>query len=236
MKICHLVPIYLPGILPGCSKYIQDISEILSKRNHQITVLTANAITGRGWVDPLFGKYSSKKEETINAVRVKRLKNRWQITSTMYLLKNVAWNLLPDSMGNVVSLLSAGPYLSNLKKELNKEKYEIIHVTAFPFSLVWLVWKVCKALGKPFVCTPLIHFEDPRHKNPLLWKALKEATGVIACSNYEKEGMMKMGVHPSKIHLIPMGINVNEWEDCDGKRFRRKYGFIGKRMIPFVGT
>ena len=51
-------------------------------------VLTANAVTGRGWVDPLFGEYSSKKEEMINGVRVKRLKTRWQITSTMYILKN----------------------------------------------------------------------------------------------------------------------------------------------------
>ena len=25
MNICHIVPIYLPGILPGCSRYIQDI-------------------------------------------------------------------------------------------------------------------------------------------------------------------------------------------------------------------
>jgi glycosyltransferase involved in cell wall biosynthesis len=236
MKICNIVPIYLPGILPGCSKYIHDISQILTKRNHQVTILTADAITGRGWVDPLFGKFASKKEETISGVRVKRLKTRWQITSTMYLLKEMAGHVLPNSVGGIISLLSAGPYLSNLRKEFNKEKYEVIHVTAFPFSLVWLVWKACKALGKPFVCTPLIHFEDPSHKNPLLWKALKDATTVIACSNYEKEGMMKMGVHPSKIHLIPMGINFGEWEDCNGERFRRKYGLTGKRLILFVGT
>jgi len=236
VNVSHIVPIYLPGILPGCSKYVQDISSILLEKSHNVTILTADAITGRGWVDPVFGKYSSKKEEMISGMRVKRLKTRWQITSTMYLLRKIARNFLPNSVDGIISLLSAGPYLSNLKKELNKEKYEVIHVTAFPFSLVWLVWKACKALGKPFVCTPLIHFEDPSHKNPLLWKALKEATRVIACSNYEKEGMIKMGVHPSKIHLIPMGINFGEWEDCNGERFRRKYGLIGKRLILFVGT
>jgi glycosyltransferase involved in cell wall biosynthesis len=236
MKICQFVPIYLPGILPGCSKYIQDVSETLSKRSHDVVVLTADAITGRGWVDPLFGKYSSKKEETINGVRVKRLETRWQITSTMHLIRKIVNGLLPHSIGNIVSLLSAGPYLSNLKKELYKEKYEVIHVTAFPFALVWLVWKACQALGKPFLCTPLIHFEDPGHKNPLLWKALKEASAVIASSNYEREEMVKMGIHPSKIHLIPMGINLDEWEDSNGERFRRKYGLKGKRIILFAGT
>ena len=45
-----------------------------------------------------------------------------------------------------------------------------------------------------------------------------------------------MGVHPSKIHLIPMGINLDEWGDSDGERFRRKYGLTGKRLLLFVGT
>jgi len=236
MNICHIVPIYLPGVLPGCSKYVHDISKKLTERGHLLTVLTADAITGRGWVDPLFGRYASKKEERISGVRVKRLKTRWQITSSMYLLKKMAGGFLPNSIGNIISLFSAGPYLSNLKKELREERYEIIHVTAFPFGLVWLAWKACKALGKSFVCTPLIHFEDPNHRNPLLWKALKDATGVIACSNYEREEMINMGIHPSKIHLVPMGINLNEWDESDGERFRRKYGLTGKRLILFVGT
>jgi glycosyltransferase involved in cell wall biosynthesis len=82
----------------------------------------------------------------------------------------------------------------------------------------------------------LIHFEDPNHKNPLLWKALREASAVIACSNYEREGMMGMGINPSKIHLIPMGINLEEWKNPDGDRFRRKYRLKGKKIILFAGT
>ena len=122
MNICHIVPIYLPGILPGCSKYVLDISEGLTRRGHLLTVLTANAVTGRGWADPLFGKYSPKKEEMINGVRVKRLKTRWQITLTMYLLKNIAGRLLPHSMGNIVSLLSAGSLPLKFGKRISKGK------------------------------------------------------------------------------------------------------------------
>jgi len=236
VNVSHIVPIYLPGALPGCSKYIQDISAILLKKGHRVTVLTADAVTGRGWVDPLFGRYALRKEEMINGVSVKRLKTRWHITLSMYLLKKATGNFLPASMGNIVSLLSAGPYLSDLEKELERDRYEVIHVTAFPFALVWLVWKACKTLEKPFVCTPLIHFEDPNHKNPLLWKALKDAAAVIACSNYEREEMMKRGIHPSKIHLIPMGTNLDEWGNVGGERFRRRYGLTGKRLILFVGT
>ena len=236
MKICHVVPIYLPGTLLGSSKYVHDISSGLAGRGHFVTVLTSNAITGRGWVDPLFGKYSSEKEEMINGVRVRRLKTQWQITSTMYLLKRGGGCLLPNAIGNLVSLLSFGPYLSNLKREFGNEGYEVIHVTPSPFALVHLVWKACKALGKPFVCSPFIHFEDPRFKNPLLWKALKDATLVIACSNYEKEGMTQMGIHPSKIVVVPMGINLKEWENVDGERFREKYGLKGRRVILFAGT
>ncbi len=235
MKICHITPIYSPGTLFGSSKYVQDISNGLAKRGHYLTILTANAITGRGWVDPLFGKYSSEKEEMINGVRVKRLKTRWQITSTMFLLKRIGGWFLPDSIGNIVSFLSAGPYLSNLKKEFQNERYGAIHVTPSPYALVYLVWKACKALKIPFVCSPFIHFEDPRFKNPLLWKVLEDATFVIACTHYEKERMIRMGIDPSKIHLIPMGINSNEWENADGEKFRRKYRLKGKKLILFAG-
>jgi len=235
MKICHVVPIYSPGTLFGSSRYVQDISNRLARKGHLLTVLTANAITGRGWVDPLFGKYSSEKEEMINGVRVKRLKTRWQITSTMFLLKRIGGWFLPDSIGNIVSFLSAGPYLSNLKKEFQNERYGAIHVTPSPYALVYLVWRACKALRVPFVCSPFIHYEDPRFKNPLLWKVLEDATFVIACTHYEKERMIRMGIDPSKIHLIPMGIDSNEWENADGERFRRKYGLKGKKLILFAG-
>jgi glycosyltransferase involved in cell wall biosynthesis len=235
VNICHITPIYSPGTLFGSSRYVQDISNRLARKGHLLTVLTANAITGRGWVDPLFGKYSSEKEEMINGVRVKRLKTRWQITSTMFLLKRIGGWFLPDSIGNIVSFLSAGPYLSNLKKEFQNERYGAIHVTPSPYALVYLVWRACKALRIPFVCSPFIHFEDPRFKNPLLWKVLEDATFVIACTHYEKERMIRMGIDPSKIHLIPMGIDSNEWENADGERFRRKYRLKGKKIILFAG-
>jgi glycosyltransferase involved in cell wall biosynthesis len=236
VNICHVVPIYLPGILPGCSKYVRDISNGLAKRGHDLTVLTSNAVTGRGWVDPLFGKYSSLKEERINQIRVKRLKTLWQITSASYLVKKVAGAFLPTSTRDTLSLFSAGPCLSGLKRELEKESYEIIHVTAFPFALVWLVRNACQSLGKPFVCTPLIHFEDPSHSNPLLWKALDDAASVIVCSNYEREGMIRKGIDPSRIHLIPMGIDLDEWANPVGERFREKYHLEGKKIILFAGT
>ena len=138
MKICHVVPIYSPGTLFGSSKYVQDISNGLAEKGHSLTVLTANAITGRGWVDPLFGKFSSMKEEVFNGVRVRRLKTRWPITSFMYLLRQKGGRLFPQGMADIISLLSFGPYLSNLKKEFENGQYEVIHVTPSPFALVYL--------------------------------------------------------------------------------------------------
>ena len=45
-----------------------------------------------------------------------------------------------------------------------------------------------------------------------------------------------MEVDPSKIHLIPMGINPDDWEDVDGGRFRRKHGLEGRKILLFAGT
>jgi glycogen synthase len=236
VKICHVTPIYLPGILPGCSTYIRAISEGLAKTGYSITLLTSNAITGRGWVDPVFGRYSATREETINGVRVRRLKNRWQITSTLYLLRRIAGPILPRSFNDIVALFSAGPYVTALDCELKKERYDLVHITAFPFGLFRLAGEACKAVGIPYICTPLIHFQDPAHRNPLLWMTLQDAAGVIACSGYEREGMIRMGIERSRIHLIPMGIHLTDWGKQNGERFRERYHLQGKKIVLFAGT
>jgi len=236
MKIGHVVPIYRPGILPGCAKYVQDISEALSKKGHSVTVLTANALTGRGWVDPLFGKYASKEEEVMDGVRVKRLPTRWQVTAAAYVVRRLAGRFLPPTVRNHVTLLSAGPYLASLKEELARGDYDVIHVTAFPFVIVRLVRDACRSLKRPFLCAPLIHFEDPLHQNPLLWDVLKEASVVIALSNYEKEGIIRRGVHSSRIRVIPPGVNLEEAKEAKGERFRARYELEGKQIVLFAGT
>ncbi len=235
MKICHVVPIYTPGTLFGSSKYIQDISKGLAIRGHHVTVLTANAITGRGWVDPLFGKYSPRKEEISDDVRVKRMRTKWGVTLSMYGLSRAGF-LFPDSIRNVVSILSVGPFLPGLEEEFEKEGYEAIHVTPAPFALVYLVWKACKAMGKPFVCSPFVHFEDPRFINPLLWRIIGDAVAIVACSYHEKERMEEMGIDPSKVVVLPMAIYPHEWKHAGGEVFRRKYGLEGKKVILFAGT
>jgi glycosyltransferase involved in cell wall biosynthesis len=48
--------------------------------------------------------------------------------------------------------------------------------------------------------------------------------------------MTQMGIHPSKITFVPMGINLNEWKNSNGERFRRKYDLKGKKIILFAGT
>jgi glycosyltransferase involved in cell wall biosynthesis len=45
-----------------------------------------------------------------------------------------------------------------------------------------------------------------------------------------------MGVDASKIHVIPMGINLAEWKSPDGERFRRRHHLEGKTLVLFAGT
>ena len=208
----------------------------MAQKGHRVTVLTSLAITGRGWVDPIWGTYASKREEIINGVRVKRLPTRWPITAFMHISRKVIGGLPSKPLRHFVSLLSAGPYLSHLKEELRAERYDVVHVTPLPFAIVWQVQRACRALKKPYICSPLIHFEDPRYDNPFLWKALQDAAGVIACSNYEREKIEERGILHSKIDMIPMGIDTGKWKDGGGEGFRRRYGLQGKKIILFAGT
>ena len=219
------------------ARNISEISQRSSpKEDIDLTVLTSNAITGRGWVDPFFGQYSSVKEETIDGVRVRRLKTRWQMTSTMYLLRQVANGFLPSSIENIVSLLSAGPYLPKLKAGISKGKIRSDPRHCLSIRPRLAGTKGLSISGKTFCLHPVDSFRRSKSQQSASLENPSRCRSVIACSNYEREGMIRKGIDPSGIHLIPMGIDLEEWANPDGERFREKYRLEGKKIILFAGT
>ena len=69
------------------------------------------------------------------------------------------------------------------------------------------------------------------------FKILHNASCVFALTEVEKEQYLKMGVDEDKIEIVPLGINLEEYEDLpDYGKFRSKFNIDeNDKLILFVG-
>ena len=68
--------------------------------------------------------------------------------------------------------------------------------------------------------------------------ALDLVDDVIAVSSEDKELMLKMGIEPSKISIVPHGVNGQDIRDAFSRRefWREQYSLEEKVIVFFHGT
>ena len=66
-------------------------------------------------------------------------------------------------------------------------------------------------------------------------RIIRDAAFCIAICPDEVEEFASLGVAESKITLIPNGINVEEYVECDTSNFRVKFNLSKKKIILFIG-
>jgi glycosyltransferase involved in cell wall biosynthesis len=95
--------------------------------------------------------------------------------------------------------------------------------------------------GKPLVATPLMHLGDAcvRAHFQMVHQvdAYRQAAAIVALSQAEAAAYLRLGVAPSRVHVIPMGIEPPPYEDdpIAIEAFRRKHRIDGP-LVAFLGA
>lgn len=260
LKIAHVIQRYLPAQLTGSENYIRYISEGLAKRGHEVTVLTSNAFDGKSIRDPVRGKFIKEKVEEINGVKVLRFKVNHFFSG--YPLLGFIRNKIPlqsignsfafsetartyfssrkDVIGGIKNLLTTlcvGPYTPQLYDHLVKSSYELVHVTPFPLTNVWIAARAARKTSIPLVCTPFMKV-DPSFWmlfNSFFYDVLVQSRAIFAGVSAEKELIASLSIDPKKIHIVPMGITPDDCIGGDGNSFRKKFELEDTFIVLFAG-
>jgi len=184
MRIVHIAPFYHP-VIGGVEEVVKRIAEYMASRGYEVYVVTYNRAR-------VGGIGSLLREETINGVRVIRLK--------------------PDIMW------SHGTYSSELPETLRKLKPDIVHVHVWRHPHVFQVAKLKKKLSFKAVLHSHAPFYKLKQLGFITWlyhrfvdvflrQTLREYEKIIALTSYEKNILVKrLGVEESKVTVIPNGI------------------------------
>ena len=130
-----------------------------------------------------------------------------------------------------------------IRKEI--KNYEIIHIHEHRQTLAIIVSHFARKNNIPYIVqshgSVLPFFQKEGLKNlfdkAFGFKILHNAACVFALTEVEKEQYLKMGVDEDRIEIVPLGINLEEYENLPSSgKFRSKFNISDEdKLILFVG-
>jgi glycosyltransferase involved in cell wall biosynthesis len=131
--------------------------------------------------------------------------------------------------------------LGSIKKSIGRA--DIVHLMGHWSVLNVLAYFFLRRLRKPYVVCPAgslpIYGRSKilkRAYNALLGnRIMRNASGVIAVTDGDKQHMGEYGVSEDKVVVIPNGVSIESRNDGDAEEFRKKHGLGEARILLFMG-
>ena len=187
MKIIRTIESFYPKV-HGPANQAFKISSELEKKEISCPVYTT-----------FFDVKKVSRKEIIDNVKVRRFKDKIRLFKYIY---------SPD-----------------MKKRLLKEKFDVIHSHCYRSYQSDLGYEVAKVKQKPFVLSTHGTLLSYKYFVKFPWnlvfefydsitqkRTAKKADAIIVNSSQEYKEALKFGIKKSKIHLIPVGIDYNDYK------------------------
>ncbi len=234
MKVAHFVHRYRPTI-GGAEQYMIDLSERLALKGHGVTVYTSRAISSDSWSNAL------PPGESIGGVRVKRFGSVPRTKMVWHMLHYGYANYpgRKDLMTQLAIFLGNGPISPSwfLSQYLDREKFDVVHATALPYSHVYYAYRFARRKRTPFVITPFVHTEQKSvFEVKYFFDVLRKADAVIAATDHEKRYLESRGIDGNKLHTVGLGIDFKELGEHGKAPFKPGIGLReDESYILFLG-
>ncbi len=230
MRFLIITQFYYPDTV-ALGQHLYDLSATLTGKGHQVHVITS----GHAY-ENMHERYLRK--ETINGVRVSRLRNTAFGKSTI--------------MGRATDIISFDLLLLWKLLFMRKKGYDIvIGMTSPPFTS-FISGKIARAKKIKFVywamdlqpelsiASGLLSEKNILAKLLLLagLSIFRKADSIIVLDKYMKQYLLSKGIHPRKISVIPLWpIMERVYEgEHEENPFRIAHQFTGKIVIMYSGN
>jgi glycogen synthase len=238
MKILHVCPRYWPAV-GGAERYVQELSERLAREGHDVTVYTTDAYDLELFWKPGFRRVPVR-EDVHNGVRIRRFPVRHlPLHFPLTLAVTLGLTVVPQ---RDLDLLVHHP--SPLVPELlraDADGFDVVHTSSLPYSsILYAGYRLARAAGARLIATPHAHFgyagsrwTGRMYGRPAQMWLLAQSDAVIAKTPREAAFLHARGVARDRLRVIGNGINRDEIEGGDGRRFRARHGLAADEPIVF---
>jgi glycosyltransferase involved in cell wall biosynthesis len=208
-----------------------EMGKRLAADGNEVTVYTTDAIDIQHYWLPGKDRIETR-HEVIDGVEVNRF-SVWRLPKHPQALRVLGKipGFLPKNLFSFPSPLVPGM----LAKIWTGQRFDIVHATALPYdSILYTGYRIAKKQGIPLVLSPFFHLgeegsDDVRrfYTRPHQMRLVRSADRVFVQTDIERDFLVGSGFPPGKMRLLGMGINPDELQGGNGKRFRDKHDLIG---------
>ena len=219
MNILHVVPSFAPCFSHGgVVNASYQIAKKQVEKGHNVSVYTTDNCSERL-------KFENNYNVDVEGIKV-------------FYFKNIS-----NKFKNKLTIDTPISLVNYLKKTIND--FDIIHIHEHRHSLAIFTHRYAVKNNVPYVLQahgsvlPFFQKEKLKEVFDKLWgfNILYDAKCVFALTEVEKEQYQKMGIKNEKIEIVPLGINLNEYDNLpQSGLFKSKYN-IGEneKIILFLG-
>ena len=219
MKILHVVPSFAPCFSHGgVVNASYEIAKKQVENGHDVTVYTTDSCSERL-------KFKDNYNVNVDGIKVFYFKN------------------LSNSIKNKLTIDTPVSSIPHIRKTISN--FDIIHIHEHRHSLAIATHRYARKNSVPYVLQahgsvlPFFQKEKLKEIFDKMWgfDILHDASKVFALTEIEKEQYLKMGVKDENIEIVPLGINLKEYENLPPKgNFKAKYGLRkDEKLILFLG-
>lgn len=235
MRILHIVQGYTPAI-GGTERLIQKVSEKLVERHQDdVTVFTTTAYNCE-----LFWRSDQPElpagTEIINGVTIRRFRVFNKFNELRRVLAGGSYKLrLP--FNDRLRALYNGPLIPSMTQEIAAAGADIIAASSFPLLHMHYALQGGRKAGVPVIYYGGIHAADDFGFNrPMIYQAINKADAYIAYTTFERDFLVnERGVLPDKITVVGVGVDLEPFEQGNGRLIRDLFNWGDSPVVAFVG-
>jgi glycosyltransferase involved in cell wall biosynthesis len=212
MRILQVIPSFSPSHAGGVTGVVYQLSRVLARRGHTVTIYTTDFELDEEFIDSLEGV----KVYPFRSIKLGRIGFGFYFTPGMIQrFRKEIKNFDIIHMHHYITF-------QNVVACHYAQKYNI------PY-LLQAHGGVARQLGRKWV--------NKFHDTLFGYRILKGASRLIVLTPVEAGQYKSMGLSEDKIEVVPNGIDLSEFEKLPPRgEFRRKYGLIpSQKIILFLG-
>jgi glycosyltransferase involved in cell wall biosynthesis len=237
MRILHIGAYYYPDVVGGAEYHLQQISERLARRGHEVTVFTTSSFITA--TVPSTHHLTVQTSEVVNRVNVRRFRPHGPFLKALngFLRLRGSYRLLRSFMSpEHIRVLRTGPLNLSAIVAAACVRPDIVAVHNWCHPTLGYYGSLIKALTRvPLVGIPLLHTEEAWSRSQFLHTMLARCDALVTNTEHEKLFIeAHVPGHPG-LHVIGAGIDPESFADRAGAQIRTRYGIGDAPVVGYVG-
>jgi glycosyltransferase involved in cell wall biosynthesis len=237
VRVLHLIQRYPPAV-GGAETWCREVCRYLRAMGDDVKVLTLDILAEEEyWKDPDPDHWQVRlgRIDWDDGVLVRRYRRSLPI----HLLHHLVFRLLLDKM---LRIYFYGPHSIEMYGRLFAEAKaaDVVHLHTVPYPHNFIGYLAARLRKKRVVITPHFHPDHPHYERWSNYWLLRRCDAVIAVSEYERDYLVKQGVHPAKIIVTGNGVHIQDYvahglEQFEAELRRRHHLSSATKIILFIG-